>query len=81
MNIKANQRGKSIFCPCGGQVSCGGTIHPLSDLAIGFDGKGKPKLTGMYAKLVIGYKGICMKCQKEGNFILPKYHTLIPNTN
>ena len=62
---------KDIRCVCGGQVACEGSLHPLVDLGVGFRG-GKLRIDRTYSKRVIGYSGFCLKCQKQGHFLLSK---------
>lgn len=68
---KCTQKGKEVRCECGGQLAIDATLHPLADLGVGFR-KGKFEIKTKYSKRVIGYRGFCMKCQKEGDFLLPK---------
>ena len=61
---------QDIRCECGGQIASSGTLHPLVDFGMGFVGR-KFEVKRVYGKRVIGYVGFCMKCQKEGKFLLP----------
>ena len=56
---------QNVRCECGGQLAVEGTLHPLVDFGVGFV-KGKFQVDRVYSKKVIGYKGFCMKCHKEG---------------
>lgn len=71
---------KDIRCPCGGEVACGGTVHPLSNLGIGFRG-GKLRVDRSYSRLVIGYSGFCFSCRREGHFILPEHVDKVPQSD
>jgi hypothetical protein len=77
-NVKAHfgKDTKDIRCECDGQVACGGTVHNLVDLGIGFR-QGKLRIDRTYSKQSIGYSGFCLKCFKEGHFILPEFHKLL----
>lgn len=62
--------GKTVRCSCGGQVMVEGSLHPLADLGFGFKG-GKFVVEAKHnMKKVVGYSGICMKCRKQGQFVL-----------
>jgi hypothetical protein len=67
---KCTKQGNSIRCSCGGQVSVGGVLNPLVDLGIGVGADRKLVVSKTYSKKVIGYTGFCMKCQKQGRFLL-----------
>jgi hypothetical protein len=60
----------TVRCECGGQVAVGGVLNPLVDLAIEVV-NGKPVVKTAYnKKRIVGYTGFCMKCRKEGQFVL-----------
>lgn len=67
--MTCTMQGKTVRCSCGGQISPSGTLHPLSDFGCGYKGKDFIVNTE-YAKHIIGYTGICMKCRTEGRFML-----------
>lgn len=64
------KQGNSIRCGCGGQLSIGGTLHPLVDFGIGVGSDRKLIVDKTYSRRVIGYTGFCLKCRKEGRFLL-----------
>ena len=64
------KQGNSIRCACGGQIAVGGTLNPLVDLGIGVGSDRKLVVNKTYAKKVIGYTGFCLKCRKQGRFLL-----------
>ena len=69
-NYSCHMDGKTVRCSCGGQVMVDASLHPLVDLGMGFR-RGKFVVDKVYAKKIIGYRGACMKCRKEGNFLFP----------
>lgn len=68
---KCTEKDRDVRCECGGQLMVGGTIHPLADLGMGFNRKGKFEIKTKFSKKVIGYVGFCLDCQKDGQFLLP----------
>jgi hypothetical protein len=45
-------------------------LNPLVDLGIGVGSDRKLVVEKTYSRKVIGYTGFCMKCQKQGRFLL-----------
>ena len=70
MENKCTKVNNTIRCECGGQIMIDAQLHPLVDLGFGFR-KAKFVVDRKYGKQVIGYRGTCMKCRKDGNFMLP----------
>jgi hypothetical protein len=68
--FEAVMKGKAVYHKgCGGQVMIDSALHGLADLAFGFVGK-KFEIKKKYSKRVAGYLGVCLKCEKEGRFML-----------
>lgn len=64
------KKDNSIRCECGGQVAVGGTLNPLVDLGIGVGSDRKLVVSKTYSRKIIGYTGFCLKCRKNGRFLL-----------
>jgi hypothetical protein len=66
---------------CGGQIAVEAELYviaglgfPRLDEARGCRVKRGPRGIAIARKFG-GYRGFCMKCQREGNFFGPRYHT------
>jgi hypothetical protein len=64
------KQGNSVRCGCGGQLAVSGTLNPLVDLGIGVGPNRKLIVSKTYSRKVVGYTGFCLKCRKEGRFLL-----------